>query len=156
MTRTKLCTPLNQDRRLFCSKIPVLVLAPSTGKPPPPSRKASIVLRAGGHTSSSLRAPNSPGRGIRPDFSNRSVIDCRQARRLRFRARARGTAICISDGCEPEQLTHRARNFEMLLGKMKDISRRETKGTRGRRRCWAAEKNRLRRGNSANPYSGCI
>lgn len=35
---------------LFCSKIPVLVLAPSTGKPPPPSRKASIVLHARGHT----------------------------------------------------------------------------------------------------------
>ncbi|EFN71479.1 hypothetical protein EAG_06301 [Camponotus floridanus] len=37
---------------LFCSKIPVLVLAPSTGKPPPPSRKASIVLRTGDATPS--------------------------------------------------------------------------------------------------------
>lgn len=74
---------------LFCSKIPVLVLAPSTGKPPPPSRKASIVLRARGHT-----APSRPRAGVHPDFSTLLVIDC--PGRLRLRLRARGRQRCKS------------------------------------------------------------
>jgi len=135
---------------LFCSKIPVLVLAPSTGKPPPPSRKASIVLRARGHT----RSPSAnPDRGIYSDlFRVRPVIDCR----LRLRFYAQGTAI--SDESRLEQLTHRQPETSYGMSRnMKDISRRDERDEgRRKKREKHGGKNRLCRENSANPYSGCI
>jgi len=64
---------------LFCSKIPVLVLAPSTGKPPPPSRKASIVLRARDHGIATL---SSLSHQHLPWFQHLPIIDCLGRSRL--------------------------------------------------------------------------
>lgn len=146
MTRTKLCTPLNQDHRLFCSKIPVLVLAPSTGKPPPPSRKASIVLRTRGHTEpprrlSSFSLGNPSGRHL-GWFQHPPVIDCRRAH----------VKISGESGLRGSKLIRR-RNFETLLRNVKYITPRQERPGKG-----VGEKNHLCRGRElcGSPHFGCV